>query len=60
MVVASTFSMWSAYLGNVPSIYYPGQKRISLLDDRKAEIEYEAGSEMSVEFMERINARYMA
>lgn len=60
MVVSSTFSMWSAYLGNVPSIYYPGQKRISLSDDENAEIEYEAALGMSAEFVERINARYMA
>ena len=27
LVVSSTFSMWSSYLGAVPSIYYPGQFR---------------------------------
>jgi len=59
MVVASTFSMWSAYLGNVPSIYYPGQMRMSLSDDRDAEIEYEAGLGMPMKFMQRINAGYM-
>lgn len=59
MVVASTFSMWSAYLGNVPSIYYPGQKRMPLLDSRDAEIEFEAGMGAPVEFLQRINARHM-
>lgn len=57
LVVASTFSMWSAYLGNVPSIYYPGQKRQSLLEDEVVEIEHESGAVLPADFLRQIDVR---
>jgi len=52
LIVSSTFSMWSAYLGAVPSIYYPGQLRQRLIHDRENwEIEREPGEEISRVFL---------
>jgi hypothetical protein len=53
LVVSSTFSMWSSFLGAVPSIYYPGQRHQTLLPDyRGAEIEREWGEALDTSFME--------
>lgn len=58
LIVSSTFSMWSAYLGAVPSIYYPGQLRQRLIYDREDwEIEQEPREEISREFLDVLSLK---
>lgn len=53
LIVSSTFSMWSAYLGAVPSIYYPGQLRQRLIDNRDGwEMEREPGEGIGRVFLD--------
>ena len=55
LIVSSTFSMWSAYLGSVPSIYYPGQLRQRLIPEGDGwEIEREWGTHYSQDFLDLI------
>jgi len=55
LVVSSTFSMWSAFLGSVPSIYYPGQLRQKLIPERLGwEVEHEWGEPFASEFLEAV------
>jgi hypothetical protein len=39
----STFSMWSSFLGQIPTVWYPGQKKHNLLENKQLEIEYQQG-----------------
>jgi hypothetical protein len=39
----STFSMWASYLGQVPTVWFPGQRWQQLLVNDAQECEYEAG-----------------
>lgn len=39
----STFSMWASFLGQVPTIWFPGKKIQNLLEDSNLEVEYEFG-----------------
>jgi hypothetical protein len=43
----STFSMWATFLGQIPTIWFPGQMRFSLVKKHGCEIEYEPGDDMS-------------
>lgn len=43
----STFSMWSSFLGQLPTIWFPGQKKFELLEDSQCEIEYEVGQTLN-------------
>ncbi len=40
----STYSMWSSFLGQQPTLWYPGQRRRSLTADPAAEVEHLGGS----------------
>jgi hypothetical protein len=55
----STFSSWAAFLGQVPSIWFPGQFRGSLLDggDRAVEATWEPGDPMPDRIVEAAAAR---
>lgn len=58
LVVASTYSMWSSYLGSVPSVYYPGQRRQVLHPDKAYwEIELESGREPWRAFIQNVAKR---
>jgi hypothetical protein len=49
MLVASgsTFSMWASFLGQVPTIWFPGQMKFRLLCEDGREIEYEPGDDVA-------------
>jgi hypothetical protein len=55
----STLSSWAAFLGQVPSIWFPGQFRSSLLDggDRGVEATWEPGDPMPDRIVEAATAR---
>jgi len=55
----STFSMWASFLGQVPSVWYPGQRREALLDgDRALRLEPEwDGGRFSAEFAAAMSRR---
>jgi hypothetical protein len=55
----STFSTWAAFLGQVPSVWFPGQFRGSVLDggDRGVEVEWEPGMELPDALLEEVRAR---
>lgn len=58
LIVASTFSMWSAFLGAVPSVYYPGQLRQALMPQHRGfEVEWEPGSPPERSILEAIEKR---
>ena len=43
MSSGSTFSMWASFLGQMPTIWFPGQMREDLINDRslfEGEIDY--------------------
>lgn len=43
----STFSMWGSFLGQLPTIWFLGQKKFNLLVESDSEIEYEVGDDLS-------------
>jgi hypothetical protein len=49
MLVASgsTFSMWASFLGQMPTIWFPGQMKFRLLREDDCEIEYEPGADLA-------------
>lgn len=49
----STFSMWASFLGQVPTVWFPGQMKFRLHHDDASEIEYEPGDNLSI-FCQRI------
>jgi hypothetical protein len=55
----STFSSWAAFLGQVPSIWFPGQFRGSLMDngDRGVETTWEPGDPIPERIIEEAIAR---
>ncbi len=55
----STFSMWGAYLGQVPSVWYPGQRRESVLaSDDGFELQPEwATGPLPVRFLREVGMR---
>ena len=52
----STFSMWGAYLGQLPTLWFPGSKEFCLLDDSECEIEYAPGQDLKA-FCNRVSSR---
>lgn len=58
LLVSSTFSMWSAFLGGVPSVYYPGQMRQKLIAKSAAyEVEREPRAPFSNGFLDALSER---
>jgi hypothetical protein len=57
----STFSMWSSYLGQVPSIWHPGQRRQRILDENRFDLEpeYEMNTKFSNEFIDTVSREWM-
>lgn len=55
----STFSTWAAYLGQVPSIWFPGQFRGSVMDggDHGLEQEWEAGTPLPPHLLREVEQR---
>ncbi|WP_203468530.1 alpha-1,2-fucosyltransferase [Dechloromonas sp. TW-R-39-2] len=51
---ASTFSMWGAFLGQMPSIWYKGLKQQSLNDNSQWEIEVGMSDQIAPIFIENI------
>lgn len=49
MLVASgsTFSMWASFLGQIPTLWFPGQMKFRLLRRGGGEIEYESGDDLA-------------
>jgi len=43
----STFSMWASFLGQIPTIWFPGQRKFRLIRRDSDEIEYEPGDDLS-------------
>lgn len=43
----STFSMWASFLGQMPTIWFPGQMKFQLVKKRGYEIEYEPGDDVT-------------
>jgi hypothetical protein len=54
----STFSSWAAFLGQVPSIWYPGQFRGSLMDggDRGVEPTWEPGQLLPGRLLDEVDS----
>jgi len=44
----STFSMWASFLGQIPTIWFPGQMKFRLLRQVSEEIEFEQGDDLSL------------
>jgi len=42
----STFSMWASFLGQIPTLWFPGQMKFHLLRGEAPEIEYEPGDDL--------------
>lgn len=58
LVVSSSFSMWSSYLGDVPSIYYPGQLRRRLLPQAQGrEIELDTAAKLPQTFLDHVQTK---
>ena len=55
----STFSTWAAFLGQAPSVWFPGQLRGSVLDggDVGVEVEWEPEAELPGTFVEAVRTR---
>lgn len=53
----STYSMWASFLGQMPTVWYPGQMRHCFIADPGAEIEYGGQEAISREFVDRIGHR---
>lgn len=51
LVVSSTFSMWAAFLGSMPCLYYPGQMRQQVTLHPRLEIEREVGGSVPTDFL---------
>ena len=53
----SSFSSWAAYLGNVPTVWYPGQRFLLCPgpDDGKRNIEWDRGMNIDKDFLKLIN-----
>ena len=43
----STFSMWASFLGQIPTLWFPGQMKFRLLRRSGAETEFEPGYDLS-------------
>lgn len=54
LLPSSTFSWWSAFLGEVPTIYYPGQRRWLIPHVPDGEIEREPGAAIPRSFVETV------
>jgi hypothetical protein len=48
----STFSMWASFWGQMPTLWFPGQKKYALNKERNAEIEFAEGAELPHSFFE--------
>lgn len=54
----STFSMWASFLGQVPAVWHPGQRRELLLGDRAGTLEPEwSRGDFSGEFVRAVRGR---
>jgi len=53
----STFSMWASFLGQVPTIWYPGQRKFRLVCDASAEVELEDNGSLPSEFVQYVASR---
>jgi hypothetical protein len=55
----STFSTWAAFLGQVPSLWFPGQFRGSIMDggDQGVEVVWEPGLELPTTLLDEVRAR---
>jgi hypothetical protein len=59
----SGFSMWAAFLGQMPSVWHPGQRLDRLLDGHSKEVdllevEWSVGSPLPSEMFERIEREW--
>jgi hypothetical protein len=52
----SGFSLWSSFLGQVPTIYYPGRKRVQSHNDLKLTIENGTLDELPSYFINSVQA----
>jgi hypothetical protein len=55
----SGFSLWASFLGQVPTIYYPGRKRVQAHDDLKLNIENGIQDELPGDFVNRVQANLL-
>ncbi len=58
----STFSMWASFLGQVPSVWYPGQRRGFLIDSVSSSVvepEIDYGMPVDQEFAAAVYQRFM-
>jgi hypothetical protein len=46
----STFSMWASFLGQIPTVWFPGQKKFPLVREESCEIEFEPGNPLPSQF----------
>lgn len=58
----STFSMWSSFLGQVPTVWYPGQRRQRVVlnsegSEKELEPEWEPGLPLPTAFIEAVEKR---
>jgi len=53
----SGFSLWGAFLGQVPRISYPGQMLASVLQDKAAEVETLDATDLAARFLEIVRSR---
>lgn len=42
----STFSMWASFLGQVPTLWFPGQRKFSLLSKSAMEQDFQSGDDL--------------
>lgn len=55
----STFSMWAGFLGQIPAVWYPGQRRQALLyhfNDYSLEPELDIEDDLPTKFVERLKS----
>lgn len=50
----SGFSLWGAFLGQVPTIHYPGRKIVPMLDNQKLEVTFKKGQSLPDVFVDHI------
>ena len=51
----STFSMWASFLGQVPTVWFPGQMKFRLVRTDRCEVELEAGHLLPTSFISALN-----
>jgi hypothetical protein len=47
----STFSMWASFLGQIPTVWFPGQKKFQLVRHESSEVEFEPGNPLPPTFV---------